>query len=1050
MADLNRKATWRSPDFNATESDVESANGRSWGLITAEGLEAVCKERDLEALTNLGCLDIPLATNASDGIDLSTLEERRGVFGANIHQRAPGTTYLQLVWQQLKDPMLILLMAAATVSTVLGAALPEEREEAAYIDGIAIWCAVLVVVGVGAGNDYHKELQFRKLNAAKDILQTKVVRGGQHAVVVSTDLVVGDIIILETGDKIPADGVIVPPFRKLSIDESALTGESDAVSKSAVEPFIISGSQVVEGEGRMMVLAVGPRTEWGRLLALTTGEAEATPLQEKLTGVAAMVAKVGLSVAVACFVVLFIFLCVEIKGFPTTGPQWYEVLDMFLYAVTIVVVAVPEGLPLAVTISLAYSMRKMMKDNNFVRHLAACETMGGATCICTDKTGTLTENCMTVVEGWLGGQHLPRAPVREDLSSQVYSFLSNGIATNSSAFLVEEGAETELVGNRTECALLLMARAWGADYQQLREDADVAAVATFSSDRKRGSVLLRESGSHAGAAASPAYTLHVKGAAEIILARCKGTLTDAGQHAELTPALRTELEELITSMASRGLRTLAVASRDVDEDIGTACLGTGDIAQLEEGLTLVAVLGIKDPVRAGVPDTVNVCKAAGIAVKMVTGDNLYTAQHIARECNLLHDDGIVMDGPTFRGMSDEQLLPMLPQLQVLARSQPADKHRLVSLLRRQGEVVAVTGDGTNDAPALKEADVGLAMGICGTDVAKEASDIVILDDNFGSIVKAVEWGRCIFGNIRKFLQFQLTVNLVALTVAFVAAVTGRGTPLTVLQLLWVNLIMDSLAALALATENPTPDLLQEMPHGRHEALLTPHMKYHMLVQMLYQLAWLFFFLYGLPTMGISPAYAPTCTVACEQWTAGSACAIEPEPEGSLCLEALPFDVEHHNEQMHAQQQLAVHSLLFNSFIFMQLFNEINSRKLGDQLNIFEGIWRNPVFLGVIATTLGCQIIIMQTPVARAFHVQSQTWQEWLTSIAIGAGSTIVCLLSKLLLRLVVRAGCCTACFGRRSRAPARSAAPGCSTADGHEPKFAGNPDGSMKLTVLVR
>eukprot|EP00193_Tetraselmis_chui_P001343 CAMPEP_0177757266 /NCGR_PEP_ID=MMETSP0491_2-20121128/3551_1 /TAXON_ID=63592 /ORGANISM="Tetraselmis chuii, Strain PLY429" /LENGTH=954 /DNA_ID=CAMNT_0019272905 /DNA_START=321 /DNA_END=3185 /DNA_ORIENTATION=+ len=916
--------------------DVETGRpvvggGQPWGLVSPESLEAVCKERNMEGLAKLGELEVPLATSAAEGIDPSTVGERQEGFGENVLHRAPGTTYLQLVAQQLKDPMLMLLIAAATVSTVLGAALPEEREEAAYIDGIAIWFAVLVVVGVGAGNDYHKELQFRKLNAAKDILQTKVVRGGQQLVVESPGLVVGDIVILETGDKIPADGIIVPPYRMLSIDESALTGESDAVHKSAEEPFIISGSQVVEGEGRMMVLAVGARTEWGRLLALTGGETDSTPLQEKLTGVAALVAKVGLSVAVACFIVLFIFLCVEIGAFPTSGAQWMEVLDFFLYAVTIVVVAVPEGLPLAVTISLAYSMRKMMADNNFVRHLAACETMGGATCICTDKTGTLTENRMTVVEAWLGGGHLRRAPTTADMpTDEVFNSLTVGIATNSTAFLVEEGGEVEMVGNRTECALLLMLRGWGVGYQPLREAAEVAAVATFSSDRKRASVLLKDG-------SSPAYTLHTKGAAEIVLRRCSGALLKGGTFEQLSPptssgddgaqqgaGTRAELEALITTMASCGLRTLAIAKRTVGAEEAEACVKSGSIGALEDGLTLVALLGIKDPVRAGVPDTVDICRDAGIAVKMVTGDNLHTAKHIARECRLLRDDdALCLDGPTFRAMTDEQLLPLLPRLEVLARSQPADKHRLVSLLRQQGEVVAVTGDGTNDAPALKEADVGLAMGICGTDVAKEASDIVILDDNFGSIIKAVQWGRCIFGNIRKFLQFQLTVNLVALTVAFAAAVTGRGIPLTVLQLLWVNLIMDSLAALALATENPTSDLLRQRPHGRRESLLTPYMKYHILVQMLYQLAWMMFFLYGLSAVSSNPAYQPPCRISCGQWVPDTECVVEvatKDEEAGLegCTAALGLNVAHHNERVEEAALLGRNSFLFNTFIFMQL------------------------------------------------------------------------------------------------------------------------------------
>jgi len=404
----------------------------------------------------------------------------------------------------------------------------------------------------------------------------------------------------------------------------------------------------------------------------------------------------------------------------------------------------------------------------------------------------------------------------------------------------------------------------------------------------------------------------------------------------------------------------------------------------------------------------------------LAGDNIHTAKHIARECGLLTPDGVAMEGPTFRSLPDTELLRQIPRLQVLARSSPEDKHRLVSLLQSQKEVVAVTGDGTNDAPALKEADVGLAMGISGTDVAKEASDIVILDDNFKSIVKAVQWGRCIFGNIRKFLQFQLTVNVVALTIAFLAAVTGKGEPLNVLQLLWVNLIMDSLAALALATENPTPDLLRHKPHGRHESLLSSPMKYHILVQSLYQVAWLLFLLFGLPELGMA-RYAAPCRVSCEEWEPGCRCIVAvPESaaatlQGSICRDH--NEIEKHNHEVLRVQREAINSVLFNTFIFMQLFNEVSSRKVRGEINVFAGLLGNIIFFMVVTVTLAMQIVIMQTPLAVVFKVLPQSWQEWVFAICVGAGGMAVCLLSKLAARPFVGRATPAAAGGERRLPP---------------------------------
>ena len=624
------------------------------------------------------------------------------------------------------------------------------------------------------------------------------MRNGTDTLVTNTDLVVGDIVRLVTGDKLAADGVLLAA-QGLVVDEASLTGESDPIKKCpTANPWLRCGTQVSEGSGTMLVTAVGVHSEWGRTMAMVVGETGNTPLQEALTVLAQAVGKVGLAVGVLCFIVLMVRWMVENRGFPVSqfaeGP-----LRFFIFAITIIVVAVPEGLPLAVTISLAYSMRKMMKDNNFVRVLAACETMGGATAICSDKTGTLTENRMTVVAARLGGKGAVLAmppPGAGGVEAALAHELHINAALNSKAFLIEKAekeaekeaaaeaaakaaggktakkkpkkltgaaavaaaaaaassmAGVDFVGNRTECALLLLLRSWGVDYRALRatHGPRVLREYDFSSERKMASVLLAPEGGGGGA------RLYAKGAAEIVVRRCVSAWTPGGGSEPLTDADRAALLDQVTSMAATGLRTIGLAHRDLS---AKEVAGGAPETPPEDALTLVAVVGIKDPVRAEVPDAVATCQRAGITVRMVTGDNIHTARHIARECGILAEGGLAMEGPDFRALPEGELMNLLPRLQVLARSSPADKLVLVRTLKKMGDIVAVTGDGTNDAPALKESDVGMAMGIAGTEVSKEAADIVIMDDNFSSIVKAVMWGRSVFCNIRKFLQVGVGVG----------------------------------------------------------------------------------------------------------------------------------------------------------------------------------------------------------------------------------------------------------------------------------------------------
>ncbi|KAL3147298.1 hypothetical protein ABBQ32_002786 [Trebouxia sp. C0010 RCD-2024] len=703
---------------------------------------------------------------------------------------------------------------------------------------------------------------------------------------------------------------------------------------------------------------------------------------------------------------------------------------------------------------------------------------------------------MTVVEGWFGGLKYDRVPAAAELNQDQLQLIEVNAAINSQAFLVDGGDHTaqsavrsvEFVGNRTECALLLMLRGWGHDYKGIRDTkrSDIRKVYTFSSATKMASVLVQMG--------EDSYRLYVKGAPEYVLTSCESALGPEGTQT-LTEESRQELVKTVTEMASRGLRTLCLAYADVSADKVEPLDKLEGPPQL--ALTACCMLGIKDPVRQEVPEAVATCKRAGIVVRMVTGDNVHTAQHIARECGILTPGGLALEGPNFRTMPEEELVKLLPRLQVLARSSPTDKFNLVKLLKKQGEIVAVTGDGTNDAPALKESDVGLAMGIAGTEVAKAAADIVIMDDNFSSIVKSVLWGRSVFNNIRKFLQFQLTINFVALAVAAVSAVTNGETPLNVLQLLWVNLIMDAMAALALATENPTPDLLLEKPHGRTEPLISKSMWKHVIVQGCYQLFWLFLIIYAAPVTihsykeltqceiysavdvshsdivlknitsqakavdygainlccsrsGRFPPcdraqgglYYPGETPVCLLPQIGTGCSIEgwqavtkanfcpwdvttpsnsstsshnstaqvegwgeddddKEEEETACnrmqdFHALVDRAEYEGAKEQKEGHIRSNSLVFNTFIFLQVFNEINSRKLGDcTLNVFTGITKSRAFMYVIAITVTLQIIIVSTPLATVFVTVRQNFWEWTFALAVGAGGLGVSALTKL-------------------------------------------------------
>ncbi len=760
------------------------------------------------------------------------------------------------------------------------------------------------------------------------------------------ELVVGDIVGLRTGDIIAADGVFISGGN-VACDESAMTGESDAVKKNATKPFFLCGTKMVEGEGRMLVTSVGVNTEIGRTKATIEEETTdaQTPLEVKLEKMAKDIGKLGLMVAVATVIVSVIWWIVlnerEDKSKRYTKKELVKLLDFFILGVTILVVAIPEGLPLAVTISLAYSMQRMTKDKCLVRKLAACETCGGVTNICSDKTGTLTENKMTTCALWIGGKLHMSIPAASELHGPTVERLCDGIAANSTAFETVDASTGKLMwtGSKTESALLMLSTQLGRPWEGRRKALITSETVAypFSSAKKTMVTVIRHPQD------PDVMREYAKGAPEILLGYATHYLDESGRAAELTVQRRDEILASIEAMANTGLRTLLLADRDFP-GCGPQDFPTTSEVPLDR-LTVVGVAGIKDPLRQGVPEAVAKCKTAGIFVRMVTGDNVGTAKAIARECGI-YTDGVVLEGPVFRAMSEAERIAVLPKLQVIARSSPTDKYVLVDLLIKLGEVVAVTGDGTNDAAALAKADVGLAMGIAGTQVAKDAADIIILDDNFTSIVRAIMWGRSVYDSIRKFLQFQLTVNVVALVLVFVSACARFSSPLTPVQMLWVNLIMDTFAALALGTEIPTEALLKRKPYGRFESLISRSMIRHILGGAVLQLAVLFILLFLAPRIGGASL-----------------------PNGKALAD------DHKNSQHY--------TLVFNAFVFMQLFNEIASRKLADDSpHCLSGIHKNKLFGIIVIGSALFQALIVEVggPVT---NTAGLSWQLWLISIAIG-------------------------------------------------------------------
>lgn len=849
--------------------------------------------------------------------------QSRERYGTNLLTPPKRPSLWKLYLEKFEDPVVRVLLFAAILSLIISVI---ENE---YAETIGIIAAVLLATGIGFYFEYDANRKFDLLNAVNEDTQVKVIRNGRVQEVARKNVVVGDIVVLETGEEIPADGELLEAI-SLQVNESNLTGEP-VVDKTVVEADfdqeatyasnrVMRGTTVVDGHGVMRVLAVGDETEIGKVARQSTEQnVEPTPLNIQLSRLADLIGKVGFTVAGLAFAiffvkdVLFVYSFSSFHTFADWLPALKAILRYFMMAVTLIVVAVPEGLPMSVTLSLALNMRRMLSTNNLVRKMHACETMGAITVICTDKTGTLTQNLMQVYEPSFYALKNGGKIGDDDISKLV----AEGISANSTAFL-EETSEAEKpkgVGNPTEVALLLWLNGQHYDYLELREKAPVVRQLTFSTERKFMATLVHS-------AVIGKKVLYVKGAPEIVLGKCRdvvldGSRVDAGEY-------RPTVERQLLGYQNMAMRTLGFAFKIVEDT------DMRDCSELvaDEDLSFLGVVAISDPIRQDVPAAVAKCQSAGINIKIVTGDTPGTATEIARQIGLWKPEDTERNritGVAFAELSDEEALDRVTDLKIMSRARPTDKQRLVQLLQRKGEVVAVTGDGTNDAPALNHAQVGLSMGT-GTSVAKEASDITLLDDSFNSIGTAVMWGRSLYKNIQRFIVFQLTINFVALLIVLLGALVGTELPLTVTQMLWVNLIMDTFAALALASIPPSENVMKERPRSSNDFIISKAMRYHILGVGSVFLALLMGMLYGFH-----------------------------HADGGMTTERL--------------------TIFFTFFVMLQFWNLFNARVFGTTDSAFKGLSKSYGMELIIFAILVGQFLIVQFggAVFRTTPLDLSTW-----------------------------------------------------------------------------
>lgn len=878
------------------------------------------------------------------GLNDKQVEESRHSHGENILTPPKKASLWSLFLEKFDDPIIRILLVAWFLSMIIAGVHcwgPEEKGFTSFLEPIGIFFAILLASGVGFFFEVKANKAFDVLNTVNDDIQVKVIRNGNICQITRKDVVVGDIILLETGEEIPADGHLLEAI-SLQINESTLTGEP-IISKTTNEAdfdeeatypsnMVMRGTTVVDGHGVMEVELVGDATSYGKVYEGSQIDNNVeTPLQIQLKGLAGIISKAGYTIAGATFVALVAKMFLTQPDLPLMD-MISHVLNIFMIAVTLIVVSVPEGLPMSVTLSLALSMNRMLKTNNLVRKMHACETMGATTVICTDKTGTLTQNQMQVYR--TNFYNLPDQQLKDD---ELSNLIKEGIAVNSTAYLDFSEEKVKTLGNPTEAALLLWLNSQNQNYLNFRESAPIVEQLTFSTERKYMATVVT----------SPLLgkkVLYVKGAPEIVLANCKRVATE-GSYKSVAET-KAGIEQQLLDYQNQAMRTLGFAYQIIDDNHTGSFFSEGRLVQ-DTDLTYLGIVAISDPVRSDVPDAVRSCLDAGISVKIVTGDTPGTAKEIGRQIGIWDPekdtDRNIITGPGFEALSDEEAFDRVLDLKIMCRARPTDKQRLVQLLQKNDAVVAVTGDGTNDAPALKAAQVGLSMGD-GTSVAKEASDITIIDNSFSSITRAVMWGRSLYRNIQKFLLFQLTINVVACIIVLVGSILGTESPLTVTQMLWVNLIMDTFAAAALASLPPQEHVMKDKPRKsgvNGDFIITKEMAYNIFgVGILFVL-----FLIGV--------------------------LLYFYQDGELSAYEL--------------------SMFFTIFVMLQFWNMFNAKAYSDKKSAFSDINDSKVFIFVSLLILVGQYLIV-TFGGQMFSVVPLTWEDWGIIIA---GTSIVLWLGEI-------------------------------------------------------
>ena len=937
------------------------------------------------------------------GLTDAQVKESREKFGSNLLTPPQKTPLWKLFFEKFQDPIIRILLIAALLPLCISFIHNE------YAETIGIFCAIFLATGVAFWFEMDANKKFDILNQVNDDIMIKVIRNGNLQEVPKKDIVVGDIVLLETGEEVPADGELLEAI-SLQIDESCLTGELMIDKTTNPEDFdseatypsnwVMRGTKVLDGHGIMEVKQVGDATQYGQVAEKATEiSGEETPLNRQLNGLAKFIGVAGFALAILTFGTLFIKdlithpitwgqfgllgavmaggiialskvwvpilydafslagkekplpRCINRFGWltwlifgiiifaifcsigvlfgvnPLNSSSWIDIeeanriLQYFMIAVTLIVVAVPEGLPMSVTLSLALSMRRMLQTNNLVRKMHACETMGATTVICTDKTGTLTQNQMRVFQSNFFA--LKNQELTDNTASNL---IKEGIAANSTAFLdYSDPQKISTMGNPTEAALLLWLHNKDIEYAPLRENAHVDKQLTFSTERKYMATLVN----------SPLVgkkVLYMKGAPEIVLSKCKTVETPEGE--KPVSEYKGQIEEQLLAYQNQAMRTLGFAYKIINED------NDQPIPELADtGLIFLGFVAISDPVREDVPAAVAECLNAGIQVKIVTGDTTATAREIARQIGIWKPedtDENIITGTDFEALPDDEAFERVKKLKVMCRARPTDKQRLVELLQKDGQIVAVTGDGTNDAPALNHANVGLSMGT-GTSVAKEASDITLLDDSFKSIATAVMWGRSLYQNIQRFLLFQLTINVVALVIVFLGSIFGHELPLTVTQMLWVNLIMDTFAAGALASLPPNKEVMKDKPRKNEAFIVTPPMRNQILWIGLAFVAFLMGLLYYFTN---------------------------------------------------AEGEINRHDLacFFTIFVMLQFWNLFNAKAFATGKSAFNGLLHDTGFITVALLIIIGQFFIV-TFGGDVFRTVPLSWQDWL--LIIGSTSLVL-------------------------------------------------------------